>query len=168
MRGIVSLGASAVMLAGVGILSHSVNAETPYRGSPFNGRWRIDYSCKQATGLYADRCAAGDRDHLEVNLAVQGQKLCGTGSATAQLENREGDAAIVGTFRGERAQVKWDILGAHGHGEFELRGKSMVFRTGVATPDDNSGWSFPPPPVILLTKVGPANPTQTACSADII
>lgn len=167
MRGIVWLGASLVMLIGVN-LSHPVAAEAPHHGSPFDGRWRIDYSCKQSTGLYADRCAAGDRDYLEINLAAQGQKLCGTGNATAQLENRDGGAAVVGTVLGKRAQVRWDILGAHGQGEMELSGKSMIFRLGVATPDDNSGWSFPPPPVVMLTKMGPADPAQTACSADIL
>ncbi len=52
-----------------------------------DGDWKVIWSCKGATGQYAERCKQGVRDYFELYLWSTGERLCGVHTATAQFGN---------------------------------------------------------------------------------
>ncbi len=49
-------------------LAVAVPAGAQASPSPIDGSWQLEFSCKGATGMYADRCAEGDRDNFTLDL----------------------------------------------------------------------------------------------------
>lgn len=139
-------------------------APAPHTPSPFYGEWRIEYPCGNTAGTYEERCATGRRDVLEIDLIVHGDRLCGTGMASAQLGNHVGDVAITGTVHGRTAEVDWDIMGAHGAGTMTVHGRTLVFRSGPWK-SDGGPWSFPPADTTTLTRNGAPDPSLAVCPA---
>ena len=164
VRSLASWTGFAALMLGASFVFPSGAASVAGIASPFTGEWRIDYPCDQATGLYAERCAAGDRDFLQFELSVQGDRLCGTDVATAQLGNHADDGGeIVGTWHGNVAHVSWVILGAHGVGTMTVHDGMLVFQRGPWKADDGAQWSFPPAETTMLKRIGEPDPTLASC-----
>ncbi len=99
----------------------------------FTGVWKREWSCKGATGFYAQRCASGIRDVFELTVIASGHSICGLHFATAQLQNRvdEGDLvgtgpSITGTFSGDTAHLQFhSSWGGSGTATLTLHGNSL-------------------------------------------
>lgn len=118
------------------LLLGTVSAVAVAGQSPFTGDWKHVWSCKGATGIYAQRCASGIRDEFELNLIASGHRICGLHFATAQLQNKvdEGDLAgpgpsITGTFSGDTAHVQFhSTWGGSGTAKLTLRGDTLHWK----------------------------------------
>jgi hypothetical protein len=96
------------------------------RVAPLEGTWKFEHSCAGATGMYADRCSAGERDNFSLSIAQSGHRFCGFYGATAQMINHVDDGYLndwTFTPTADRARAtgncntrspgKWKSLGLH-------------------------------------------------------
>lgn len=155
---------------GIGLMmaSAAVNLAlaSPARQSvPLNGTWRFEYSCAHATGLYAERCASGERDDFTLSLAASDEKICGWYELTAQLGNHVDDGDLNDwkfTPTTDRAwQVHFHTSGTVGEAVVRIKGKKLLWK--LLTQEDHDegqplNWSFSPPDNAVLTRQKPGQP----------
>jgi uncharacterized protein YecT (DUF1311 family) len=110
----------------------------------FNGLWKLVYSCADATGIYADRCKAGQQDYFEIRLWSDGNKLCGTHVATAQLGGKVDETD--GTPTSITGQIQQNSATVTFHSAWGGNGKASITRVGdtlrwkVISRDDGQSW----------------------------
>src|SRR5580698_5249186 len=108
-----------------------------------NGTWEFEYSCAGATGVYADRCAAGDRDDFTLSIAQSGNRFCGGYEATAQLGNHVDDGDLKDwTFTPTSDQtfhVHFHLSGTVGEAEIRLSGDKLHWSTLTEQQNAESG-----------------------------
>ena len=80
--------------------------------SPFDGHWKIVYSCR-ATTHAKDRCENDANDYVDLRLWTHDDDICGFHDATTHLQNRtdngadiDGEPSLLGKVRGNSAAVK--------------------------------------------------------------
>jgi hypothetical protein len=103
----------------------------------FDGNWSFLYSCERATGVYADRCAQGERDAFALyDLTQEAGQICGYHLATGHLGDRvdEGDLSgagpsVYGTVRGNVAIVHFrsTLTGEVGKATITRTGDTLVW-----------------------------------------
>lgn len=114
--------------------------------SPLQGDWQVVWSCRDAVGAFADRCAEGDRDYFRLSLVIRDNQVCGLHIATAQLGNRVDEGALLdgkptleGLARGHTANVNFrSAWGATGVARIALADGKLHWR--VVTQSDGTSW----------------------------
>lgn len=122
--------------------------------SPLVGFWKKEYACDPVTDFRADRCKEGDRDVFVLAIQVQGDHVCITHLATAQLGNRidaSDDMAMsmTGKASGNGATVAFTSSWG-GTGTAVLRRDANVLRWQVRSHDAGESWI---PPEETLTRM---------------
>jgi uncharacterized protein len=112
--------------------------------SPFVGFWKIEYSCAGATGVFEERCAKGERDVFTLAIQMNGDQVCITHMATAQMHNRvdggvDDDVSMTGHASGKVASVKFRSAWG-GAGTATLRIDRNVLDWKVETKDGGTSW----------------------------
>lgn len=149
----------AVVATAVAILSNPRVADA----SPVDGRWKFEYSCEGATGSFADRCAAGDRDVFEMGLRDHAGKICGFYELTAQLGKHVDDGDLSDwTFQGTaspaRFRVHFRFSGSSGEAIVRVSGSKLYWHTKAEKTEPEAErltWTFKPPKDAVLTKETP-------------
>ena len=132
-----------------------------------DGAWKFNYPCAGATGVYADRCAADERDDFNISIAHKNGKVCGAYETTAQIGNHVDDGWIddwkfekvrSGTYR-----VHFHLEGTVGVALIHVVGNKMAWKLITQRPSGESGpfsWSFSPPDSAILVREPNANPAE--------
>ena len=144
-----------------------VNVTPPAR--PLDGTWKFDYSCAGATGMYADRCSAGERDYFMLSIVQSGHRLCGFYEATAQIGNHVDDGDLKDwkftPTAGSAFRVHFHLTGTVGEAVVRVNGDKMHWKvlTERATVEDTppSGPFFPPHTATLVRQEGDKAPACT-------
>jgi hypothetical protein len=132
--------------------------------SPIDGQWKVVWSCDGVTGVYAERCANGERDFFWLELRTAGPSICGFHIATGQMGSKvdEGDLldgapTIVGSLNGNAAQVSFRaVRGATGVASIRVTGEKLEWKILKQSEDS---WF---PKNAVLTKQ-PAGETPPKC-----
>jgi len=152
-------------LAWIALASPALAADEAPSG-PLSGKWRYEYSCARATGLYADRCAAGLRDYFELSIAQAGGHVCGWYAATSQMGNHADEGELTDwafTSTSDRTfHVHFHLSGTVGEADISLAGNELHWEMLTEQPDgtdDPLGPPFSPPKSATLVRQ-PADPVR--------
>ena len=134
-------------------------AASGHPATSLNGAWRFEYSCARATGLYAERCASGDRDNFKLSLAQGDHGVCGSYEVTAQLGNHVDDGDLNDWTFTPTADQAWNVhfhmSGTTGEAVLRVDGKKLLWKT-LSKQDHDEGqpltWSFSPPDSATLIR----------------
>jgi hypothetical protein len=141
----------AVLILAAAATSSAQPGKPEANVAAIDGEWRFEYSCIGATGMYADRCSAGERDDFTISVEHAAGKLRGSYELTAQLGNHVDDGDISNwsfvaagphTYR-----VHFQVSGATGDAIIKVRGNKLLWRT-IAEHRENEQvlqWLFSPP-----------------------
>lgn len=119
--------------------------------------------------IYAQRCAEGVQDYFELDLWSDGDRLCGTHSATAHLGNRVDEdedwtPSVAGRINGDSAVVRFHShWGAWGRAKISVLGGKLIWK--VLDQDDGVSW-IPKQAQLTKTKRGDGEP-PAACSGEV-
>ncbi|KQW44671.1 MULTISPECIES: hypothetical protein [unclassified Roseateles] len=111
-----------------------VVATSATSASPIEGEWKVVFPCTNATGVYAERCADGERDYFWLGLQANGASVCGFHIATGQMGNKVDGAdevapTIAGSLIGAAGQVSFlNARGAKGTAVVRLSGDQLEWR----------------------------------------
>jgi len=129
--------------------------------APLDGDWNFVESCAGATGAYAQRCKAGERDSFYLHFWSDGNRVCGRHLATAQLGNRvdEAEASEPPSLRGTWVEHQATLVfrtsrGATGEASLEVRGDTLHWKI-THRMDDASAWLFLPAEAVLARQPRP-------------
>ena len=138
-------------------------------GSPFDGEWKVIFDCTGATGIYAEKCARGNRDIFYLSLKSSEENICGSHLATAHLNNRvdSGEQAagnkptIIGSYKGNLATVKYQsALGGGGLAEMKIENSQLHWK--VIEEDTGRSWF---PDEAILKKISSTQQSSLPCIA---
>jgi hypothetical protein len=59
-----------------------------------DGQWLFRYPCDRLTGMYADRCKAGEGDFFQLFLRKSGNEVCGSYALTTQGQNHVDEGEV--------------------------------------------------------------------------
>ena len=130
-------------------------AANAFASSKLAGDWEVVYDCSSATGLFAERCAQGERNSFALHLVVQGKKICGLHASVAQMGNRVDELngvepSIEGTVRTDGARVKFQSsFGGTGIATLKSSGKGLTWE--ILSQDEGTNW-LPPKATLLPAK----------------
>lgn len=124
-----------------------------------DGIWEIRYPCDKAMGVYAERCAQGNRDDFKLSIAHIGHKICGSYEITAQMGNHVDDGDLEDwTFISadkKSFRISFRVTGNTGQAVATIKGDKLVWRLLNKQPKDEGEaltWSFSPPDFSILTR----------------
>lgn len=162
---------SVLIMLAIGYLATPVPAAAG-NGKPFKGNWVLVYPCKNATGLYAERCHQGARDMFSLyDLTQVGAQLCGYHLATAHLGNRvdEGDLSgngpsIYGVVHGNVARIRFRSgrTGEIGHATLTRKADTLVWH--VTKPLQRWEESWIPNDAVLRKDRRQPHPHELRCT----
>lgn len=144
----------------------TVGGDSSFAG-PFDGEWKVVYSCKGATGIYAESCASGARDFFLLDLWTRGDTVCGIHVATAHLHHKvDGPEApvpsVIGTMNGMTANLAfYSAFGATGTAVLRLKEKELHWH--VVTLDKSNGESGLPDDAVLKKLSHPVKVSNREC-----
>ena len=131
------------------------------RVAPLNGTWKFEWSCAGATGMYADRCSAGERDNFTLSIVQSGQRLRGFYEVTAQMNNHVDDGYLSDwtfTPTAHRAfRVHFHLTGTVGEAVVRVNGDKMHWKLlteQTHVEGDPLDWAFSPPETATLVRQG--------------
>ncbi len=119
--------------------------------------------------MYADECAAGNRDDFRLSFGKSGNKLCGSYELTAQLGNHVDDGDLTdwvidknsdGTY-----QFHFHVSGTVGEAHIHISGDKLYWNTlskHAHAEDEPISWNFEPPDSAVLIR-DKTNATPTVC-----
>lgn len=128
------------------------------------GTWKFEYSCAGATGMYADRCSAGERDNFSLSIVQSGHRFCGFYEATMQMNNHVDDGDLNdwnftptadGAFR-----VHFHLSGTVGEAVVRVDGGKMRWKVLTQQAQDEGrplDWRFFPPETATLVRQARGN-----------
>jgi uncharacterized protein len=139
---------------------HKIEMTThPKASDVIDGDWEIVYSCEGATGIYAERCSNGDRDHFELYLWSTGNHLCGVHAATAQLGNRVDEdedtenPSINGNINNNSATIEFHSSeGATGEATIKVIKNKLYWKVTKQDSDPKYHFSWIIPKEAILLK----------------
>jgi hypothetical protein len=129
-------------------------------GSRLDGTWKFEYSCEGATGIYADRCAAGERDYFTLAIVKDGGRYCGWYDMTFQMGNHD-DAGDLSdwTFTPMPDQafyVHYHLYGTVGEASIRVAGNELRWNLLDRKPDgEDVLWTSVAPQIATLIKQSP-------------
>ena len=145
--------------------SNLTYAAPPRRVVPLDGTWKFEYSCGAATGMYAGRCSAGERDSFSLSIVQRGHRFCGSYEATAQMNNHVDDGYLNDwkfARTADRAfRVHFHLSGTVGEAAVQVDGDKLHWKT-LTEQAHREGqpltWSFSPPKTATLVRQARGDP----------
>ena len=163
------------LLAGLvwAALASPVFAGVSPKGGALNGTWNFEYSCAGATGPYADRCAAGERDHFALSIAQNSGRFCGWYEATIQMGGHV-DAGDLSDWTFTRTSdqtfhVHFHLQGTIGEAVIRSAGNELHWRELTEQPYaeiEPAAWSVSPPKSATLVRQRPGRVGHPAVCED--
>lgn len=109
--------------------------------------------------MYADRCAAGERDIFTLSVVQSGDRFCGSYEATTQMGNHVDDGDLndwTFTPTSNRAfRVHFHMYGTVGDAVLRVYGNKLSWTTLAKQKHDEGHsltWSFSPPDAAILIR----------------